>query len=333
MKKRIESGDEPILEPDLTIIDAHHHLLDGPALRYMLDDYLADASAGHKIVASVFVEAGASYRTEGPAINAPLGEIEFAAEAGAMSDSGDHGKCHACAAIVGHADLRFGDEVAEMLDRSLSIAPARVRGVRQTTMEHPSEAAMLSMARRPQPGILAHPSFRVGFRHLAPRGLSFDAAVFHNQLPDIAALADAFPSTTIVLNHLGMAMAMGLDQADKAEVRIAWDRGLRDLALRSNVVCKLSGLGLPSWGFGFEHRAHPVGYLELAAAGRPYIRTAVEAFGTDRCMMGSNFPSDGSSCGFVSAWNAMKHVTQNFTAREKEALFARTAARVYRMRA
>jgi len=38
--------DEPILEPDIPIIDAHHHLVDRPGLRYMIDDYLADTRAG-----------------------------------------------------------------------------------------------------------------------------------------------------------------------------------------------------------------------------------------------------------------------------------------------
>lgn len=76
--------DEPILEPDIPIIDAHHHLVDRPGLRYMIDDYLADTRAGHRVVASVYVETLAFARTDGPEVLRPLGEIEFANGIGAM---------------------------------------------------------------------------------------------------------------------------------------------------------------------------------------------------------------------------------------------------------
>ena len=323
--------DEPILDPDLPIIDAHHHLFDRPALRYMLDDYLADARAGHKVVASVYVETQAFARPGGPEVLRPLGEIEFANGVGAMGASGVYGDCRVAAAIVGYADLRFGDAVGEMLDRALALSPERFRGVRQITIEHPSEVPFRYMTHRPPSGVLQHPQFRPGFRHLARRGLSFDAAVFHNQLPDIAELADAFADTTIVLNHVGMAMGMEMDEAARADVFSDWGRWLRELARRPNVVCKLGGLGMPFWGFGFEHRADPVSYLELAAAWTPFVAGAIEAFGAERCMMESNFPPDGRSCGFVPLWNAMKHIVRGCSADEKAALFHRTAARVYRI--
>src|SRR6478735_8233417 len=57
---------EPILEPDLPIIDPHHHLWDRPGWRYLLDDLLTDIDSGHNIVATVFVQARAMYRATGP---------------------------------------------------------------------------------------------------------------------------------------------------------------------------------------------------------------------------------------------------------------------------
>lgn len=329
--KRLEGRDEPILEPGLPIIDAHHHLFDRPALRYLLDDYLEDVRAGHNIVASVYVETLAFARTDGPELLRPLGEVEFANGVGAMAASGVYGDCRVSAAIVGYADLRFGDAIGDLLDQAMALAPARYRGVRQITIEHPSEVPFRFMTHRPPSGVLTHPGFRPGLRQLAKRGLSFDAAVFHNQLPEIAALADAFPDLSIVLNHVGMAMGMEMDEAARAEVFAAWSRDLRELARRPNVTCKLGGLGMPFWGFGFEHRTDPMGYLELAAAWRPFIETAIEAFGAERCMMESNFPPDGRSCGFVPLWNAMKHVVRDCSAEQKADLFHRTAARVYRI--
>jgi predicted TIM-barrel fold metal-dependent hydrolase len=175
------------------------------------------------------------------------------------------------------------------------------------------------------------PGFRPAFRHLAPRGLTFDASVFHHQLDELADLADDFSETTIVLDHMGLALGVDLSNRERAEVFSAWREALNRLAQRPNVVCKVGGLGMPYWGFGFEDRADPVGYLELAAAWKPYVDTAIEAFGVSRCMMESNFPPDGWSCGYVPLWNALKHATAGYSADEKIALFSGTAARIYRV--
>ena len=78
---------EPILEPELKIIDAHHHLWWRP-WRYLLDDLLTDTGSGHNIVATVYMEAGAMYRDRGPEEMRPVGEVEFANGVAAMSSSG-----------------------------------------------------------------------------------------------------------------------------------------------------------------------------------------------------------------------------------------------------
>jgi L-fuconolactonase len=66
---------EAPLEPDLPIIDPHHHFWDTPQRgRYLLPELLADISGGHNIVATVFLECRSMYRKEGPPEMAPVGE-------------------------------------------------------------------------------------------------------------------------------------------------------------------------------------------------------------------------------------------------------------------
>ena len=322
---------EPILEPDLPIIDSAHHLFDRPALRYMFDDYLADVRAGHKIVASIYVETLAFARSDGPELLRPLGEVEFANGIGAMSASGAYGDCRICAAIVGFADLRFGEEVGQLLDQALALAPERFRGVRQITIEAASDAPFRYVTNRPAPGLMRHPKFHAGLREVARRGLTFDAAAFHHQLDDVAELADKFPDLPIVLNHVGQGLAMELDAQGRTGVLATLRQSLKDLGKRPNITCKIGGLGLPFWGFGLEQRTDPIGYRELADVWRPYVEAAIEAFGADRCMLESNYPPDGRSAGFVPLWNAMKHIVRDASPSEKAALFHGTAARIYRL--
>src|SRR5689334_10993145 len=122
--RQLHAGrDESILEPDLPIIDSAHHLFDRPALRYMFEDYLTDVRSGHRIVASIYVETLAFARAGGPELLRPLGEVEFANGVAAMSASDMYGDSRICAAIVGNADLRFGDQVGELLDRAIQVTP------------------------------------------------------------------------------------------------------------------------------------------------------------------------------------------------------------------
>jgi predicted TIM-barrel fold metal-dependent hydrolase len=97
---------EEILEPDLPIVDPHHHLWDHPGSRYLLDELLADVNSGHNIVATVFIQCGSGYRTSGPEEMRPIGESEFVR---AIAEEGDRrgGKTKICAGIVSFADLRL----------------------------------------------------------------------------------------------------------------------------------------------------------------------------------------------------------------------------------
>jgi len=99
---------EPTLDPDLPIIDTHHHFwdraTDRPGHRYLLDELLADLNTGHNIVATVFLECRSMYRADGPAEMRPVGETEFVNGIAAMSASGAYGSTRVAAGIVGYAD-------------------------------------------------------------------------------------------------------------------------------------------------------------------------------------------------------------------------------------
>src|SRR3989442_7116032 len=106
---------EAPLEPGLPICDPHHHLWDlrsgRVAERYLLDEVLEDAGAGHNVVSTVFIECGAMFKTDGPEALRPVGETEFVNGIAAMSASGLYGKTRIAAGIIGTASLRMGSAV------------------------------------------------------------------------------------------------------------------------------------------------------------------------------------------------------------------------------
>ena len=82
---------EPIIEPDLPIVDPHHHLWLRGGHPYLLDELLADLNTGHNVVATVFEECHSMYRAHGAPEMRAVGETEFVAGIAAMSDSGNYG--------------------------------------------------------------------------------------------------------------------------------------------------------------------------------------------------------------------------------------------------
>ena len=127
----VASYTEDALEPDLPIIDPHHHLWDFANHRYLLDQLLADTGGGHNIRATVFIECTAMYRADGPKPMRPVGETEFVNGIAAMSASGRYGEMRACAGIVGFADLSLGAAVDEVLQAHIAAGGGRFRGIRR----------------------------------------------------------------------------------------------------------------------------------------------------------------------------------------------------------
>ncbi len=325
----LAAGHEEPLRPDLPIIDAHHHLWDRPGWRYLFEEYLADIQAsGHAVRATVYMQAQAMYRAEGPPAFRVVGETEFANGVAAMAASGLYGPTRVCAGIVGHVDLRGGGAVAGVLEDHLRAGGDRFRGVRHLTTWD-ADASLLNPLSAGPPGLLADSGFRAGFACLAPLGLSYDAWLFHPQVDELTDLARAFPGTTIVLNHCGGILSIGAYAGRRDEVFTLWSTAIRRLAECPNVVIKLGGLGMRINGFGFETGAVPPSSEDLARTWRPYIETCIDAFGPARCMFESNFPVDKGSYGYGTVWNAFKRLASGAGEDEVTALFSGTAARVY----
>src|ERR1700679_4043072 len=62
----LDGRHEAALDPALPIVDPHHHLWDRPGWRYLLPELLADTNTGHNIVATVYLQARAMHRADGP---------------------------------------------------------------------------------------------------------------------------------------------------------------------------------------------------------------------------------------------------------------------------
>jgi predicted TIM-barrel fold metal-dependent hydrolase len=340
---------EAIIDPALPIIDPHHHLWDfAPLLarmpapthpfnaiprqstRYLFEELLADAGAGHNVVGTVFVQCGAFYRADGTEERKPIGEVEFVNGVAARSASGLYGAFRACAGIVGHADLTLGGGVAAVLEGLVAAGNGRFRGIRHIGAHDANGAVLGPLAHAPA-GLYADARFREGFAVLGRMGLTFDAWVLEPQIGEVTALARAFPDQPIVLDHVGTPLGLGSYAGRRDERFAGWAAAIRALAECPNVSVKLGGLAMPFCGFeGLGPDARP-GSERLAALWRPYVETCIEAFGAPRAMFESNFPVDRWGADYATLWNAFKRIAAGASADEKTDLFAGAAARFYKV--
>jgi len=320
---------EPVREPELPIVDPHHHLWMRDGNVYLLPELLADVGSGHNVVATVFEECRSMYRADGPEDEKSLGETEFVTGIAAMGASGAFGSSRVCARMVGRVDLMLGDWARGLLERHLIASGGRFAGIRQSTAWDASDRVHKVV---PTPGMLADSTFRAGFAGLAALDLVFDAWVYHPQLGEVADLADAFPRAQIVLNHVGSPILGGPYAADRAQVFADWKAGMAALAKRPNVTVKLGALPIRLPGPGAVSKDMPPGSEEIAASWGPWLQTSIELFGADRCMFESNFPVQKRWSSYAVTWNGFKRIAAGASAAEKAALFAGTAARVYGVR-
>nr|WP_315425777.1 amidohydrolase family protein [uncultured Albidiferax sp.] len=323
---------ETALEPGLPIVDPHHHLFGTSAdrLYYRREDMESDLASGHKIVGTVYIAAyGAGWRTDGPPAMRSLGEVERIVALSAEPLNTPQGPCRLAAGIVSDVDLALGVAVDEVLRAHVEAGKGRLRGARFYATHHDSD--LKKFIPNAQPNIMGDVNFRRGFALLDHYGLSFDALIYHTQLRELASLADAFPRTPIVLNHVGMPVGVLGFQSQQASVRREWERDMRLLAARPNVRVKVGGLGMPIFGFGFEAGEKPADSQALAQAWKPLMDVCIDAFGPRRCMLESNFPVDKQSGGYVQLWNAFKLATRALSPLDRQALFYRTACQTYRL--
>jgi len=358
-----EVGDmvEDILEPNQKIIDSHHHLWDlrppykpAPTKKlledpfvatlaltpyYTLDDLSCDVQGSltnpvstdnkHRVVGTVFMECGAYYRAGKPEEMGPVGEVEFANGVAAQGASGCYNELRAAAAIIGHADMTLGEDVKPVLDALMAAGNGRLKGIRYQAPWDKDPEVLGPLYFDAKEGLLASDAFRKGFKELAPLGLSFDAWVLEPQLGDVLALAQAFPDTSIILDHCGTPLNVASYKGKLDQNFARWRASIQAIAKCPNVTVKLGGLGMAFCGMPETGPAVGVSSEALAAMWKPYIETCIEAFGPDRAMFESNYPIDRWGANYATIWNTFKRITASYSKEHKDALYAGTAARVY----
>ncbi len=318
---------EEVLEPDLAIVDPHHHLwLRGDYL-YLLPELAADLDCGHNIVATVFAECHSMYRAAGPEAERSLGETEFVSGQAAMSASGQFGPTRACDVMFGNVDMTLGRAVRPLLEKHIEASGGRFRGVRYSTGWDADER-IRNVA--PAEHMLTDDAVLAAAGVLAEMDLALDAWLYHPQLDDVARLADAQPDLRIVLNHVGTPILGGPNRGKRDEVFAEWRAGIARVAERENVFVKLGALPIRMPDYEGD-RSQPPGSAEVAATWAPRIETCIEAFGPARSMFESNFPVQKRWCGYQVCWNAFKRLAADASADEKRDLFAGSAARAYSM--
>ncbi|ABC63182.1 amidohydrolase family protein [Erythrobacter litoralis] len=341
---------EAILEPDLPIIDPHHHLWDlrpmvpafpepqhdfiaaiAGAAYYTFDELQEDTrgglAGGHNIVGTCFMECGAFYNAAYGDAKKVVGEVEFVNGVAAQAASGLYGNYSPCHAIIGHADLMLGDGARPVLEALLAASP-RFKGIRHAAAWDADPEVLGPPFGSPE-GRYLDPVFREGFRHVGELGLTFDAWLLEPQLGDLLDLAKAFPDQPIVLDHCGTPLNIASYRGKLHENFDRWRHSIHALAECENVSVKLGGLAMAFCGMPEDGPAKGHNSEDLAALWRPYIETCIEAFGPDRAMFESNYPVDRWGASYDVLWNAFKRLAHGHSQDEKHALFAGTAARIY----
>jgi predicted TIM-barrel fold metal-dependent hydrolase len=155
--------------------------------------------------------------------------------------------------------------------------------------------------------------------------------IYFHQLAEVLAFANACPGLPIIINHCGGPLGIGVYAGRREEVLVQWRTGIERLGRCDTVSMKFGGLAMPLAGFGWRKLPEPPSSDVLAGAWEPYFKACVEAFGAERMMFESNFPVDRTGCTYTSLWNAFLRLSESLSADERGALFAGTAARIYRL--
>lgn len=200
------------------------------------------------------------------------------------------------AGVVGWVPLSE-PTVAETLEQLVAAQP-KLRGVREVMQGMP-------------PGALLEARFNQGVAVLGKLGLAYDLLIFENQIAEAIKFADLHPGQTIVVDHLAKPRI-------RYGCRQEWEKGLRELARRPNVSCKISGMVSEAdfWS---------------AQSLRPYFETAVEAFTPSRLLFGSDWPVSLVKVGYSRWLQVVRDWTGGWSKSERDSLFGATAERAYRL--
>ena len=317
---------ETAIEPELPIIDPHHHLWDlrkNNQMGFRQEVYLCEeisrdiSDSGHNVVQTVFAQCGAFYRADGPQEMQCIGETEFVNGIAAMSRSGLYGSPRLCTGIFSTADLRLGADVEAVLEAHLQ-ASSNFRGIRSA---FPSDL---------------NDTFLQGFSLLEKYDLSYDNwSPDFLRLPRLADLANKCPGVTVIVNHLGGRID---PEASEEEIK-AWQKAIDSVAACSNTVMKLGGAQMRVGDWEPAYHMHVADspwssdrFLDTLFSRYQY---AIEAFGPERCMFESNFPVDKDCISYGTLWNLFKKMANRLglSDAEKKAMFSGTAAKAYRLEA
>lgn len=318
---------EDVLEPELPIIDPHHHLWLRNGYTYLMPELAADLNSGHNIVATVYAECHSMYRMQGADEQRSLGETEFVRGQAAMSASGEFGSTRACDVMFGNVDLTFGGAVEPLLEQHVEASGGRFRGVRLSSGWHANDKIHNVAS---QPNLLVDSRVSEAAAVVKRMGLSLDCWLYHPQLDEVAQLADAHPDLTIILNHVGSPILGGPYRGKTDEVFQEWKAAIVRISKRDNVFVKLGAMPIRMPSYEGD-RTLPPGSEEVATAWRPWMETCIEAFGPERSMYESNFPVQKRWCSYQVCWNAFKRISAGASAAEKANLFLGAAARAYRI--
>ena len=195
--------------------------------------------------------------------------------------------------IVAHCDLA-SPNAAETLERHM--AYPNMRGIRDFG----------------QGDYLADPVWQKGYGLLAQNDLVFCLDVLPENLGQARELAEAYPDVVLCIDHAGF------PRARDSEYFEMWKRGMQEAAGAPNVVCKVSGLGMCD-------NAWTVDSL------RPWVLACIDAFGTDRTFLGTNWPVDRLYSSYSDVLDAYERIIGDLSGPEQEALFSQNAERVFRI--
>jgi len=318
---------EDVIDPAREIVDPHHHLWPQPEMHYGIDHLLADTGSGHNVVETMFMECRAAYREDGPDHLKPVGETEFVAQAAAIATA--RGASSRIAGIISHADLA-GDHLDEVLDAHDAASQGLFRGIRHAA-SHDPHPEVLTIPGRAGAGLMARDDFRQGVARLGERGLTYDTWLYHHQIPDYRALAEAVPDTVMILDHFGTPLGVGPYSSKRDEIFAKWKDDIAAVAERPNVYAKLGGLAMPDNGYGWHEAATPPDSDTFVAAQRPWYDHMIDCFGPDRCMFESNFPVDRLSIGYRVLWNGLKKIASSYSDADQDLMFSGVARRVYKL--
>ena len=289
-------------------VDAHVHLWQMAQLRYpwLTPPYADDGPNGSvEAIASDYTLAG--YFKD--AIGYPVEKIVHV-DAGAhpedalnethwlqsLADTGGRPD-----AIVAFAALNAPD-VEHLL--AAHVQSRNVRGIRHIVNWHADPKRTYTPA-----NLLDDDAFARGYALLGKYNLSFDLQIYPSQMLQAAALAAKHPDVPVILNHMGMPVDSDLTE---------WCEGLTALAALPHVAVKISGMG-------FVDRQWTVESMQ------PLILQVIETFGPERCAFASDFPTDKLFNTYGKALDAYDAITEDFSAGERDALFAGTTERIYRI--